>query len=195
MLWDLFTHPSNYIFSISLVLCFAIGILELILLMIGGSSQVLDQFLPEQLSDYQPDADLDADQGIFWQFFDWLYLGRIPLLIWLIVFLTTYSLTGFIIQGTFYIFTEHYFSVWLIAPAVLFLSMPFVRWASALVSKIIPKDETTAIYSEDLIGQPAKIILGIARANSPAQAKVKDQFGQTHLLLRLQQRLKWKNCA
>ena len=183
MLWDLFTHPSNYIFSISLVLCFAIGILELILLMIGGSSQVLDQFLPEQLSDYQPDVDLDADQGMLWQFFDWLYLGRIPLLIWLIVFLTTYVLTGFIIQGTFYTFTEHYFSVWLIAPAVLFLSMPFVRWASALVSKIIPKDETTAIYSEDLIGQPAKIILGIAQANSPAQAKVKDQFGQTHYVL------------
>jgi pyrroline-5-carboxylate reductase len=61
--------------------------------------------------------------------------------------------------------------------------MPFVRWASALVSKIIPKDETTAIYSEDLIGQPAKIILGIAQANSPAQAKVKDQFGQTHYVL------------
>lgn len=39
MLWDLFTHPSNYIFSISLVLCFAIGILELILLMIGGRIQ------------------------------------------------------------------------------------------------------------------------------------------------------------
>ena len=34
-----------------------------------------------------------------------------------------------------------------------------------------------------MIGQPAKIILGIAQANSPAQAKVKDQFGQTHYVL------------
>ncbi|MBK0064049.1 MULTISPECIES: YqiJ family protein [unclassified Acinetobacter] len=183
MLWELFTHPSNYIFSISLVLCLAIGILELLLLLIGGSSQVMDQFLPEQLSDYQTDFDLEADHGMIWQFFDWLYLGRIPLLIWLIIFLTTYALTGFIIQGVFYSFTEHYFSVWLIAPAVLFLSMPFVRWASALVSKIIPKDETTAIFSEDLIGQQAEIILGIARPHSPAQAKVKDQFGQTHYVL------------
>jgi hypothetical protein len=52
-----------------------------------------------------------------------------------------------------------------------------------LISKIIPKDETTAIHSDELIGRTAQIILGQAKQNSPAQAKVKDQFGQTHYVL------------
>ncbi|WP_130802193.1 YqiJ family protein [Acinetobacter ihumii] len=183
MLWELFTHPVNYIFSISLILCLFIGILELFLLIIGSSSQLLDQFLPDQLNDYQTEVDLDANHGILWQFLDWLYLGKIPLLVWLIIFLTIYGLTGLILQGIFYHFTEQYFSAWLIAAAVLFLSMPLVRWFSAIISRILPKDETTAIYIEDLIGQQAEIILGIAKVSSPAQAKVKDQFGQTHYVL------------
>jgi hypothetical protein len=61
--------------------------------------------------------------------------------------------------------------------------MPLVRVAAKLISKIIPKDETTAIHSDDLIGRTAKIILGEAKPNSPAQAKVKDQFGQMHYVL------------
>ena len=61
--------------------------------------------------------------------------------------------------------------------------MPVVRISAALIARIIPKDETTAIHSEDLIGRTAQIILGDAKPNSPAQAKVKDQFGQTHYVL------------
>ena len=61
--------------------------------------------------------------------------------------------------------------------------MPIVRFSAALISKIIPKDETTAIHTDDLIGRTAHIVLGEARPNSPAQAKVKDQFGQTHYVL------------
>lgn len=83
----------------------------------------------------------------------------------------------------FFNFTEHYLSAWIIAPACLFLCMPLVRVAAKLISKIIPKDETTAIHSDDLIGRTAKIILGEAKPNSPAQAKVKDQFGQMHYVL------------
>ena len=35
----------------------------------------------------------------------------------------------------------------------------------------MPLDETTAIYSEELIGRTALIILGEAKVNSPAQAR------------------------
>lgn len=44
-MWELFTHPSNLIFSICLSLMFLLGLLELILLVLGGGSQgLLDQF-------------------------------------------------------------------------------------------------------------------------------------------------------
>ncbi|WP_151731047.1 YqiJ family protein [Acinetobacter junii] len=184
MIWDLLIHPSNIVFSVSLLLCLCIGVLELILLMFGGSSSFIDQFLPDSLTDVDhADVSMDHADNLFTQFLEWLYLGKVPLLVWLIIFLTVYSLTGLIIQDVFFNFTEHYLSASIIAPSCLFLCMPLVRVAAKLISKIIPKDETTAIHSDDLIGRTAKIILGEAKPNSPAQAKVKDQFGQMHYVL------------
>ncbi|ESK57566.1 MAG: YqiJ family protein [Moraxellaceae bacterium] len=184
MIWDLLIHPSNIIFSISLMLCLFIGILELILLLFGGSSSFIDQFLPDNLVEGDhTNTSIEIPDNLFTQLLEWLYLGKVPLLIWLIIFLTVYSLTGLIIQDIFAHLTDQYLSVWLIAPACLFLCMPMVRASAALIAKIIPKDETTAIHSDELIGRTAQIILGEAKPNSPAQAKVKDQFGQTHYIL------------
>lgn len=184
MIWDLLIHPSNIVFSIALLLCLFIGMLEVILLLFGGSSSFIDQFLPDSLTDADhADVSIDQPENLFTQLLEWLYLGKVPLLVWLIIFLTVYALTGLIIQDIFFNVTEHYLSAWIIAPACLFLSMPIVRFSAALISKIIPKDETTAIHSDDLIGRTAHIVLGEARPNSPAQAKVKDQFGQTHYVL------------
>lgn len=184
MILELLTHPSNVIFSIALLLCLFIGVLEIILLLLGGSSSFFEQFLPDSLTEINnADVSIEHSNNVFTQLLEWLYLGKVPLLIWLIIFLTAYGLTGLIIQNIFFLLTEHYFSAWLIAPAFLFLCMPIVRYSAAFVAKIIPKDETTAIHSDELIGLTAQIILGEAKPNSPAQAKVKDQFGQTHYVL------------
>lgn len=184
-MWELFTHSSNLVFSVSLCLMLLLGLVECLLLIIGSSSQgFLDQFVPDQLLEaHHPDVDLHAEHGFFVQLLDWLYLGRVPVLVWLIIFLTVYALFGFIVQTIFYHFTEHYFSIWVIAPASLFLCMPIVRLCAALISKILPQDETTAIHSDELIGRTAQIVLGEAKQNYPAQAKVIDQFGQTHYIL------------
>ena len=112
-----------------------------------------------------------------------MYLGQLPLFIWLIIFLTTYGLSGLLIQGIFERFTGHLINGWIISPACLFLCMPLVRFNAKIAEKILPKDETTAIHIEELIGRTAIIILGDARANSPAQAKVQDQYGHTHYVL------------
>ncbi|QHH99489.1 YqiJ family protein [Acinetobacter dispersus] len=184
MIWDLLTHPSNIVFSIALMLCLFIGLLELILLLLGGSSSFLEQFLPDSLTNVDhADVSLEQSDHFLTQLLEWLYLGKVPLLIWLIIFLTVYALTGLILQDVFYQLTGQYLSAWIIAPACLFLCMPLVRYSAALIAKIIPKDETTAIQTDDLIGRTAHIILGYAKPNSPAQAKVKDQFGQTHYVL------------
>lgn len=188
-MWELFTHPSNLLFSVSLCLMFLLGILEGLLLIIGLSSQgFLDQFIPDQLLDvnhpntHHADVDLDSS-NIFIQFLDWLYLGRVPVLVWLIIFLTVYALFGLITQNIYHYYTNSYFPLWIIAPASFILCMPLVRTSAAIIAKILPKDETTAIHSDELIGRTAQIILGNAKLNYPAQAKVSDQFGQMHYIL------------
>ncbi|MNZ16065.1 Inner membrane protein YqiJ [compost metagenome] len=184
-MWELFTHPSNLIFSICLSLMFLLGLLELILLVLGGGSQgLLDQFLPNDLGNTKDvDIALDADQGWLNALLDWLFIGRVPLLVWLIIFLTLYSLSGFILQSILQTWTGRYWSAWIMAPLCLVLSMPMIRYSAMLIAKFLPQDETTAIYSEELIGRTALIILGEAKVNSPAQARVQDQFGQTHYVL------------
>ncbi|WP_173910254.1 YqiJ family protein [Acinetobacter sp. Marseille-Q1618] len=184
-MWELFTHASNLFFSVSLCLMLLLGIFECLLLVLGASSQgFLDQFIPDDLGDSKSlGIDLDTDQSLFVQFLDWLYLGRIPVLIWLIIFLTVYALFGFAMQAMYFSFTQQYLAIWIAAPASLFLCMPLVRIVAATIAKILPKDETTAIRSDELIGRTALIILGEARQNYPAQAKVLDQFGQTHYIL------------
>ena len=183
IMWELFTHPSNIVFSISLCLMFFFGIFEMLLMLIGGGSQgLLDQFLPEDVT-HNTDLGIDADQSLLTKALDWLYLGRVPLFVWLIIFLTVYSLTGFIIQAFTLHFTDTLFNIWVISPACLFLCMPLVRFSAQLIAKILPQDETMAIYSEELIGRTAVIVLGEAKQNYPAQAKVSDQYGKTHYIL------------
>lgn len=181
-MWELFTEPSNIVFSISLGLMLMFAALECILLFLGGGSQsVFDQLLPED--SHHVDFHPANNPNIFSKVFDWLYLGQLPLFIWLIIFLTTYGLSGLLIQGIFERFTGHLINGWIISPACLFLCMPLVRFNAKIAEKILPKDETTAIHIEELIGRTAIIILGDARANSPAQAKVQDQYGHTHYVL------------
>ena len=183
-MWELATHSSNVVFSICIALVFMFGVLETLLLCFGGSSQgFLEQFLPENSSIKDPEINLAESQGPFQQFLDWLYIGRLPLLIWFIVFLTIYGLSGLVIQALFQRFTDTYLNAWIIVPACLFLVMPLVRLVAKVLEKFLPKDETTAIYSEQLIGRSALIILGNARMNSPAQGKVYDQFNQVHYVL------------
>ena len=184
-MWEIFVHPSNIFFSVSLCLMLLLGLVEALLLIAGATTQgFLDQFIPDQLFEAQhPDLNLESNPGIFVQLLDWLYIGRIPVLVWLIIFLTTFGLFGLITQGLFFHFTESYFPLWIIAPASLILCMPIVRIVSATIAKVLPQDETTAIHSEELIGLNAEIILGEARLNYPAQAKVKDQHGLTHYIM------------
>ncbi len=59
--------------------------------------------------------------------------------------------------------------------------MPLVRYSAMIIAKILPQDETTAIYSEELIGRT--VVLGKAKINLPAQPKVQDQLGQMHYVL------------
>ena len=48
---------------------------------------------------------------------------------------------------------------------------------------ILPKDKTTAVNVDTLLGREAVITDGTARSGSPARAKVFDQHGQSHLVM------------
>ena len=52
-----------------------------------------------------------------------------------------------------------------------------------LLARIIPKDETTAVSVQSLIGRAGVVITGTARVGMAAEVKVRDQHGNAHYLM------------
>ena len=47
-MWEIFVHPSNIFFSVSLCLMLLLGLVEALLLIAGATTQgFLDQFIPD----------------------------------------------------------------------------------------------------------------------------------------------------
>ena len=62
-----------------------------------------------------------------------------------------------------------------VLPALLLTSL-----VSRILAPIIPRDETTAVRIEALLGKRGRIDIGSARRGNPARATVKDIHGQIH---------------
>lgn len=183
-MWALINHPSNLAFSLALGLMLFLGLIELISMLFGGFSDLLDGLLPDDLtSDFHSEVGIDATGGMLLKLLSWLYVGKIPVMIWLVVFLAVFGGMGLALQNTVHSFSGVYVPLLIASAVVLFLSLPVVRWIAAGVYHVIPKDETTAINQDDLLGRVAVVVLGVASQGSPAQARVKDQFGQTHYIM------------
>ena len=175
-------ETSNFPFSVSLVIVAILALIEGIGLIIGaGIFGFLDGLLP--------DIDLDIDvpdmtaPSIGGQFLTWLQIGRIPAIFSLIVFLVAFGLIGLFLQGMVAAVLGAPLPALLACIPALVLSMPVLSVGNRALAAIIPRDETSAVSHDSLIGKPAVITCGEARKDYPAQGKVKDQYRQTHYIL------------
>lgn len=180
-MWQAFLAPYNICFSVAIAMLGLLLLIEILGFVFGGLSAFLDNLLPDQLFDTEFTIETDTNIGI--RFLDWLYLGRIPTAILLILWLACFAITGFIIQILAIKFLGNPLSNWLASVDALAISLPLLRIIAKLIYPMIPKDETTAISDKDLIGLTAVIVLGEARMGKPAQAKVIDSFSQTHYIM------------
>ncbi|MEC9062901.1 MAG: hypothetical protein VYC55_14975, partial [Pseudomonadota bacterium] len=86
---DVLLSPANFWFSISLIAVFFVFILELVGTVFGVSLLGLgDDF-----------AELDGEGFLNTSFANWLNINKVPFLIYLVVLLTLFGLTGLIING------------------------------------------------------------------------------------------------
>ena len=154
-------------FSIALVLMVLLGVVEAIGL---GSSAV--------------DVDLDIeDPGILAAGLDWLNIGRLPVLVVLVAFLTVFGLTGLVMQQLVLGATGALLPWFAAVPAALAIALPGTRLASHGLARVLPRDETTAVAIDSLLGRRARIVIGTARRGHPARARVEDRFGQAHFVM------------
>ncbi|MGB3721534.1 MAG: OB-fold-containig protein [Pacificimonas sp.] len=161
---------ENYAFSGALILMILIGLLEAAGLGVDAADIDIDL-------DADGDADLDAG-GV--TFLSWLGVGRVPILVFFVVLLTTFALTGLTGQRVLQILTGALAPIWLAGPLAFIAALPLTSWSVAAVARIMPRDETTAISVDELIGRYATVTIGRAAAGSPSRASVTDRHGHVH---------------
>lgn len=186
-MWDFFGTPALAPFIIAGFVLLILLVVEIISFMFGGMSGFLDNLLPDSLVDADFDADMDVDAGsdlsLGLKALDWLYVGRIPTMILLILFIASFCITGFVIQQVAFSILGNFISPWLASLDALVISVPVLKILASLLYPILPKDESTAVSGDTLVGRQARIILGTASVGHPAQAKLTDAHGQMHYVM------------
>ena len=174
MLIDLFLG-QNVLFYSALLLTVGLCAVEVILLLIGFSSSDA-----EGLNALDGSGDATASGG---GILGYLNIGRLPFTLFFATACAVFGLTGLAIQQACFAVAGQVLPMAAAGPLALLGSVPGTRWMSRLLGRLMPRTETTALSQHDLVGLTATVTLGEAKRGSPAQARVRDQFGQNHYVM------------
>ncbi|MEM9494911.1 MAG: YqiJ family protein [Pseudomonadota bacterium] len=199
---ETFFLPAMAPFAVAIGLMLMLAVVELIGALMGmPASAMLDSIVPEIDADIDVDLDLEADYaggpldidapnvpsapnpGALSQVLGWLCVGKVPVLVLFIVFLTAFGLSGFVVQSLAHGLAGAYLPSIIAAVPAFAAAVPATRIAGLTLSKIMPKEQTEAVSQKAFIGKVATIVRGEARKGVPAEAKLTDGFGQTHYVL------------
>lgn len=129
----------------------------------------------------------DADVGVHadghFDLLAWLGFGRLPLLMLLVVFLAIFGTAGLILQQAWSDSFGVLLSPWIAVPAVGIGAIPVTGLAANGLARVLPRDHTTAVELEELVGGSAQIVTGRAAWGSPARARAEDGHGQAHYVM------------
>ncbi|MBL0915863.1 MAG: YqiJ family protein [Sphingopyxis sp.] len=129
------------------------------------------------------DIDADGDAGVADALLAWAGIGRVPFLMWLVLFLALFGALGLGLQQLMTGLTGGPGSNLLMVPLTAVAALPPTGVAARVVGRIFPSLETTAIDRDELIGLYAEISIGTAREGHPARATVTDLHGQIHQIM------------
>lgn len=170
-------EPYNMPFAAALLFMLLLAILQ---------GVGLGDLLGDADGDFDGDLDGDAgaqSAGVAGAAASILGLGKVPLMVWLIVYLFIFAGAGVGIQALADSLLGAPLERWLAALITAGLALPVTATLVRPLGAIMPKDRTTAVNVDTLLGREAVITDGTARADSPARAKVLDQFGQAHFVM------------
>lgn len=167
-MFDQLLAPENVIFSAALLLMLLIGVVQA-LGVVGDVDGDLDGH--------------DGDAGAAEALLAWAGIGRVPLLMWLVVFLALFGTLGLGLQQLVTALTGGPLTGLLAAPVAAIAALPPTGGAARVIARIFPSIETSAIDRDELIGTRATITIGTATPGNPAPAKCIDRHGHPHQIM------------
>jgi hypothetical protein len=169
---NVFTAPETLPFGVGLALIVGIALIEgLGMLMAVSPSSMVDHWLP------------DLHGGSLDQWLGWLLLGKVPTLVLLLLFLSGYTVFGYGLQWMAGELLGGYLPTSLAGVLAVPAGLITVRGLGAWLARIIPRDESSAVSEQTLLGRVGVISGGVARRGLAAQARVRDGQGRTHYLM------------
>jgi len=131
------------------------------------------------------DADLDADTGggPMDGLLSFLGLGRVPFMVWLASFLLLFAALGAGGQALAESLLGAPLDRWVAAVLAAVAALPVTGVLVRPIAAILPRDETSAVGLDSLVGRRARIVTGRAAAGHPARARVHDRHGRPHYVM------------
>ena len=171
-------EPHNLPFAIAMGLMVLLALVQVLGLGDWGVGADLDVD-----PDIGADADASLQPGMVEGLLTLLGMGRVPLTIWLALFLLMFAGIGLSVQELATSLTGAPLYSWLAALIAGAAAVPVTGVLARPLGAILPKDHTTAVSTQSLIGRRATITDGVARTGSPARARVRDVHGQAHYVM------------
>jgi len=196
---ELLTSPGAIPFALALAVVVGLFLLEIASALLGGSILGVGTDAPDVDVDVDFDFSADVDAGAELAdgldavdtpevgtstsgIFTWIGARDVPILIWLVSFLTMFGLFGLVLQSVMVSILGFQISglaaMFLVAPPALAVTRVIANW----VALIMPKTQTTALRARHLGGYNGTITQGTASRGKPAEVKIKDRHGNIHYL-------------
>ncbi|MGV7216079.1 OB-fold-containig protein [Bradyrhizobium sp. UFLA05-112] len=164
--------PEVRPFAIAAAMIVIVGSVEVVSMMVGASlSEILGNAV---------DFDHPGHSGVI-NAISWINLGGVPLLIFLLLMLGAFSITGFLIQDVARMVAGP-LPASIASLGAVIVSVPLVRVSSGFIAKIIPKDESYAVGLGDLVGRVGEVVIGPLDQGPPGRVSVADVHGNRHFV-------------
>lgn len=176
-----FISDINLPYTIAISIVFLFTLIEILGLLVGLS--LLEMF--DNISPFDLDADsaLPLEGSGLTSVFDWLCINRLPMLIWLILLLTHFAITGFSLNFIAVSSFEWQPSLYISLPVTICIALILTHFVGAALAKIIPKNDSSAVSTAAFNGKLARITIGTATKGNPAEAVLTDDNNQKHYVM------------
>lgn len=164
--------PEVRPFAIAAAMIVIVGSIEVVSMLVGAS---LSEMLGTNIDFGHP-----SDNGII-NAISWINVGGVPLLIFLLLVLGAFSITGFLIQDIARMVAGP-LPATLASVGAVAVSIPLVRASSRAIARVIPKDESYAVGLGDLVGRVGEVVIGPLDQGPPGRVSVADIHGNRHFV-------------
>jgi hypothetical protein len=164
--------PEVRPFAIAAAMIVIVGSIEIISMLVGAS---LSEMLGTNIDFGHP-----SDNGVI-NAISWINVGGVPLLIFLLLVLGAFSITGFLIQDIARLVAGP-LPATLASVGAVVVSVPLVRATSRAIAQVIPKDESYVVGLGDLVGRGGEVVIGPLDQGPPGRVSVADIHGNRHFV-------------